>query len=75
MNDGWEFMGISFSCFSLLNLDEFSKNKFKGTLKNCLNNKQDILSICLCVLHVVLGAGETKQTYSSLLMEPILCAT
>ena len=27
----------------MLNLDEFSKNKFKGTLKNCLNNKQDIL--------------------------------
>lgn len=38
-----DFNSISFSCFSLLNPDEFLKNKFKGTLKNCLKNKQDIL--------------------------------
>lgn len=38
-----DFNSISVSCFSLLNLAEFLKNKFKGTLKNCLKSKQDIL--------------------------------
>lgn len=38
-----DFNSISVSCFSLLNLAEFFKNKFKGTLKNCLQSKQDIL--------------------------------
>lgn len=38
-----DFNSISVSCFSLLNLAEFLKNKFKGTLKNCLQSKQDIL--------------------------------
>ena len=38
-----DFNPIFFFCFSLLNLDEFFENKFKGTWKNCLKNKQDIL--------------------------------